>query len=231
MNIKPSPYFPLRNICLEETSNLISNPLSKPFRKLHKLTGEDDRYFQIIQNPMSLMGIKNKLIRSEYTHIDQWVHDMKLTFANGVTFYGPDSVIGGVAIYFQKKLDKFLNNIQLCNSKNFEEQLKKCCNNIHGLIDHIPDEFGIQTQYILDVGKEKFTLDQFGKIKDDLNALIDRGKTEEIIRIIASNCDFRTSTVKDIDVASLPKAVLLKLEQFIEKNKNLISPEPPEQQK
>ncbi|OHS94903.1 Bromodomain containing protein [Tritrichomonas foetus] len=65
-------------------------------------------YFRIIEHPMDLSTIENKLEDSEYKTVEEWRSDINLIWKNAMTFNKKPSPLFYVADFLQKKCDKNL---------------------------------------------------------------------------------------------------------------------------
>lgn len=136
--------FPLTNYCLQFTNTLYSHPLSFFFRKPYKPQKDDD-YFDIVRKPMDLSTIRKKLTNGEYISIKQWEDEIRLIFKNSILYNGETHLLGGISLYFLKKIDKFLENVESSNSRNYEEKTKKLYNDVLKLLREMP---AVEIEYI-----------------------------------------------------------------------------------
>lgn len=143
--------FPLTNACLQFIQNITSSPLSLFFRKPYKPQKDDD-YFEIIKKPMDLSTVKKKLLNGEYVSIKQWENEVRLIFTNSILYNGETHLLGGISLYFLKKLDKFMENVENSNARNFEEKTKKLYSEVIKLLREMP---AVDTQYMNDPSNEE----------------------------------------------------------------------------
>lgn len=157
--------FPLTNYCLQFTNTLYSHPLSFFFRKPYKPQKDDD-YFDIVRKPMDLFTIRKKLTNGEYISIKQWEDDIRLIFKNSILYNGETHLLGGISLYFLKKIDKFMENTQNSNSRNYEEKTKKLYNDVLKLLREMP---AVEIEYINSPSNENVSNNPEQNVENQIN--------------------------------------------------------------
>merc|ERR1712070_1136294 len=85
-------------ICNMPLNDMKSNPLAEWFRDPvdHVNLGLTD-YLQVISQPMDLSTIQKRLERSHYMSTEDFAHDVRLVWQNGITYNSANSMFGVVA--------------------------------------------------------------------------------------------------------------------------------------
>lgn len=101
-----------KEFCLNFTQKLIDCELSIAF--VHPVDRHAEyapEYFRIIEHPMDLTTVKNKIIDEKYKSVEEWHGDINLIWKNAVTFNKKPSLLFFVADFLQKKCDRHLSKI------------------------------------------------------------------------------------------------------------------------
>ncbi|XP_032222716.2 cat eye syndrome critical region protein 2 homolog [Nematostella vectensis] len=87
------------------------------------------QYHEIIENPMDLSTIEEKLDTSKYATLDEFQSDMKLMFENCLEYNGPDSMYtkmgNTLEAAFNRQIKKHFPEDQENSDEDFEEELRK----------------------------------------------------------------------------------------------------------
>ena len=101
-----------KDFCLNFTQKLIDCELSIAFvSPVDRNADYADDYFRIIEHPMDLTTVKNKIIDGKYKSVENWRADINLIWKNAVTFNKKPSLLFFVADFLQKKCDRHLSKI------------------------------------------------------------------------------------------------------------------------
>ena len=174
--------FPLSKRCRTITEKFINDPLAMLFLA-HYEPPEDiaEAYHAKVSTPMDLATVKMKLQNEGYTNHEEWVRDMNLIFDNAINFNGDTSVIGGVALYFKRKLDRYVQRFELSNTRNFEAKLIEAYRNLQNTIQAIPAEMGIAVEPEEPCpALDDFTVARFESLKQKLGEVVAAGKMEDV---------------------------------------------------
>jgi hypothetical protein len=66
-------------------------------------------YFSVVKHPMDLSTIQRKLDGDEYHTMQQWRQDVELVWANALTYNGPDSHLGILALEMQSTFQQHIH--------------------------------------------------------------------------------------------------------------------------
>lgn len=101
-----------RQACINVTKNLINSNKGAPFAQpVDYVALGIPHYPDIIKNPMDLGTIQKRLASREYTTVDEWVADVRLTFRNAMKFNPPDEPVHTMAKQLQLAFDKKLAGV------------------------------------------------------------------------------------------------------------------------
>lgn len=101
-----------KKFCLDFTQKLIDCELSVAFvNPVDRNADYAPDYFRIIEHPMDLTTVKNKIIDGKYKSAESWHADINLIWKNAVTFNKKPSLLFFVADFLQKKCDHQLSKI------------------------------------------------------------------------------------------------------------------------
>ena len=210
--------FPLSKRCRTITEKFINDPLAMLFLA-HYEPPEDiaEAYHAKVSTPMDLATVKMKLQNEGYTNHEEWVRDMNLIFDNAINFNGDTSVIGGVALYFKRKLDRYVQRFELSNTRNFEAKLIEAYRNLQNTIQAIPAEMGIAVEPEEPCpALDDFTVARFESLKQKLGEVVAAGKMEDVLAILRLyDPDVLNGLHPKIDVARLSRHSLILLEELV----------------
>ena len=136
--------FPFANACFQFVQKVYSHPLSFFFRKPYK-PNKDENYFDIVKNPMDLTTIKKKLLNGDYISLKQWEAEVRLVFTNSILYNGETHLLGGISTYFLNKLDKFMDEIENSNGRNYEVRTRILYGEVLKLLREMPIQYRIET--------------------------------------------------------------------------------------
>jgi len=106
------PYEKARQTCLSMTRNLIINKNGSPFAvPVNYLELNIPHYPEIVKNPMDLGSVQKKLNNHEYKTVDEWIADVRLTFANAMLFNPSDHLVHQMAKSLKTAFDKKLASV------------------------------------------------------------------------------------------------------------------------
>ena len=92
------------------TFDLAGNAICQPFRKLpHRRRYAD--YYREIKNPISLLQIRSKLVRLDYSNVNELAADLTTMFENAKRYNRPDSKLFKDACKLNKIMQMKLQNI------------------------------------------------------------------------------------------------------------------------
>ena len=211
---KPS-FFPLTDACSKFIQKINAHPLSLFFRKPYKPQQKDDDYFEVIRKPMDLSTVRKKLLNGDYITLKQWEEEVRLIFTNSILYNGETHLLGGISSYFLSKLDKFMENIENSNSRNFEEKTKNLYGDVLKLLREMPsfeveyensplnesinaNDQNIENQNEFNQAQgEEIQNDSIGQIQDEsVVANIDGHEQNEEIHKIDYSEDFNESEIQ-----------------------------------
>jgi hypothetical protein len=207
--------FPLATRCHRITSEFCENPLAmlflKPFRPPAALLAN---YQSVVNTPMDLTTVRNRIAHGTYTNYRQWAHDMALIWDNAVAYNGEHSVVGGVAIYLRKRFQQQLKGLELSNIRNFESELMQLTRRLADVVRDTPG--GVGPDVDCDDEFETFSIDRFRALAAQLGRLSRAGCGPRIMRVLAeANPDVDYPPDGEIELAELPRKALLALEQLV----------------
>lgn len=110
-----------RQQCIVTTKALINNKNGAPFSQpVDYVALGIPHYPTIIKRPMDLGSIQKKLGANEYSSVDEWIADVRLTFQNATTFNPPDHPVHAMAKQLNTQFDKKLAGIlEKLDSRSF----------------------------------------------------------------------------------------------------------------
>ena len=92
------------------TFDLAGNAICQPFRKLpHRRRYAD--YYREIKNPISLLQIRSKLVRSDYSNVNELAADLTTMFENAKRYNRPDSKLFKDACKLHKAMQMKLQQL------------------------------------------------------------------------------------------------------------------------
>lgn len=124
-----------KNFCTDYTNKLLNCELCFAF--LNPVDRNADwapAYFQIIQRPMDLSTVKQKLLDDKYHSVDEWHSDINLIWKNATTFNKKPSLLYFVADFLQKKCNKQLTKIPHTKQELYYLQLQKANQKLEKLL-------------------------------------------------------------------------------------------------
>ena len=212
--------FPLLEQCRNITSEFVSNPISFPFRKPFNQKDLIEDYKAKILRPMDLETVQKRINNHNYLNFQQWADDMTLIFSNAVQYNSKDNIIGGCAIYLQKKLDKKIQKLQASNQRNYEAQLQKLIIELNEVLVP-PPSYSIEQQIDMSVPEiMPFTIERMTKLKDNLNQCVEKGLTLDILKVLQNTMpELKEAEELTINISELGKSTLLDLENFVKEKK------------
>ena len=92
------------------TQNPISEPFSQPVDPIQLNIPE---YLDVIQRPMDLGTIRNKLRARQYSTLLDMVYDVRLTFENALLFNPPGHPVHEAAVDLSRLFSKALEELAL----------------------------------------------------------------------------------------------------------------------
>jgi hypothetical protein len=196
----------------------MDDPLAVTFQKPFRSTPEImEEYRAVISTPMDFSTIQSRIKNYHYANYREWSSDMCLVFDNAVAFHGPESVLGGVAVYLKTRFLKRLELLKLSNVRSFEAEVASAGAKLAEVLQRIPDGYGIEYGYELKVPEaEPFTVERFHVLAKDLSGLSERGLGGQIAeRLNAVFPGAIEALPPEIEVATLPKRALLALEALV----------------
>lgn len=204
--------------CIKITKQFMDDKLSgffiEPFHDPDKAVRDD--YYSIIKKPMDLSTIMKKLKENNYVCISDWSNDMNLIFDNAIKYNTDKTLIGNIAIYLKRKLEKKIKNIENLNSRNYEDQIINFTLELNQTLLNPPESISVETDDQSTIEKlEEFSTTRINELKNKLESLIKDNKEDQIIKCLndAGN-NFAPGKKQQIDVAKLGRNSLLKLEEL-----------------
>ena len=123
--------------CLEKSRKLFSHDLAFLFREKVDETLYPN-YRKVVNRPMDLRQVVEKLEKREYRNSGEWVDDIKLIWSNARIFNSKQETIKNMVNVLEQKADKYIKYIPKTEmdlwfmklekiSKNVDEAIQKRC--------------------------------------------------------------------------------------------------------
>ena len=129
------------------TKKLLNHPLSKAFLEpIPKNAEWAEDYFKIIQIPMDLSTVQNKLNNNQYKSLIDWEKDINLIWNNGKKFNLEKSTIYVCADILERKCEKWFLNIPKNEFEISELKIKKINEKITELLSIEIPEFTLSAR-------------------------------------------------------------------------------------
>lgn len=127
--------------CNQIIDKLISWQICSPFVELvdPERDGAPD-YLQIIEKPMALREVKNKLNNNEYTTLENFKEDVDLIWSNAKKYNGEDTLFTHMAmeaaLWFNEKMKNFPSN----QEEEWTRKIQKKAKKLLEVLQHPPTE-------------------------------------------------------------------------------------------
>lgn len=119
---------PLTNIelqfCQDFLIKLNKNPLTSCFREPVD-TQKYPQYLRMIEKPMDLHTVSQKLKNNSYFKIDEWKDDIFLIWKNAQKFNDPNNLVYKISVTLQKKCERAFENIPKSNLDQWIRKMQK----------------------------------------------------------------------------------------------------------
>jgi hypothetical protein len=211
--------FPLAPQCKTITAKFNSDPLATIFQTVpDKKSVNWADYQSKIAQPMDIATVRKRLKDNYYSGVQAWSHDMHLIFDNAIVYNGEYSVIGGVAVYLRKMLDKEIRALEATNLRNWESQLVTLTRKLERAIRKVPPAFNVELHFdTTTADSDDFTVDRIMRLRDRLEELVRQKRSSEILDVVRdTNSDAPFIDDLEIDLAHLGRRSLLALERLAE---------------
>ena len=213
----------IMNQCQKITKEFISNPLSMLFVHLYFADKKSQLdYASKIKEPMDLQTVSKKLKDNCYSNLQEWAYDMYLIFNNAVLFNDEASIVGGVAVYLRKRLDKRIRQLEAMNLRNYEDQMIQLGQSLEKILKEPPLGLNVELREELGTSNsQNFTVGRIMELQSALDQIASQGRAKEIIDVLKEvNPDVDYSETSEIDLSPLGRNSLLRLESFVRDQKN-----------
>lgn len=130
-----------RNWCRRLVEKLIKMPLSLPFRDNPNANNQIPNYKSIIQKPMWLNKIKEKLDRNEYKSATEVKEDLKRVCKNAIKFNNQNSPAGQMALDMKNEIIKNFAEKPSSKSNEWAIDILKLNIRLQKLLDNMPNQF------------------------------------------------------------------------------------------
>lgn len=203
--------------CMKITKEFMDDKLSSLFLEpFHPDKEIQKEYYSIIKKPMDLSTIMSRLKENSYLSIGDWSDDMNLVFENAIKYNGEDSLVGSIAVYLKKKLEKKKKTLENLNSRNFEDQIINYTLMLNQALSNPPDPISVQASDQSAIKKlENFSTSKFEEIRHKLEFLIEENRSDQIINCLNNTCnELNSKADQKIDIAKLGRNSLIELENL-----------------
>ena len=127
--------------CVQITQKMIKWPVCFPFVEM--VDPERDgapRYFDIIQEPMALRKVLEKLQANEYETIRDWKHDVNLIWSNARTYNGEDTLITYMAMEASRWFDEKTKDFPTTQEEEWTAKMQRTSKKLLHCLAHPPVE-------------------------------------------------------------------------------------------
>jgi hypothetical protein len=208
----------LDSLLLRFTDSILKHPLSAPFRAPVDIDKSAiEHYRACCPDPMDLSTVNKKLKSQQYPSLKTWWADMNLIFDNAIRYNSAGSVIGGMAQYLKRQVEKKIQTLLCNNPRNYEARLFELTKTIRDLLDEPPGTLHLtpvptETFPLL----EDFTADRIEALLAKLNAEVRAGKLADIEAVL-EKCGERMPSREspELDLAGISRRGLHALEQYV----------------
>lgn len=212
--------------CLTITKEIRAHPLSVLFREPFKADKNTMKeYLSHISKPMDLLTVQENLESKRYSSFKYWANDMDLIFENAIKYNDSESLVGGIAIYLRKIVQKKIFDMKISKHEDvYDIVLIKMLKKIEKISKEI-DKIGSEKRNskINNDNEQDDTLTIISKLDwltDKLNQIAEAGNADKIIEEL-NKCNLNIKDVSngDIDLAKMSRKTIDALIKFVEKFK------------
>ena len=127
--------------CVQITQKMMKWSVCIPFVEM--VDPERDgapRYFDIIQEPMALRRVLEKLQANEYDTVKDWKNDVNLIWSNARTYNGEDTLITYMAMEASRWFDEKTKDFPTTQEEEWTATMHRTSNKLLHVLSHPPLE-------------------------------------------------------------------------------------------
>ena len=208
--------------CLAITKDIRSQPLSVLFREPFKSDKNTMKeYLSQISKPMDLQTVQETLEAKGYPNFKSWANDMDLIFENAIKYNNSESLVGGIAIYLRKIVQKKIFEMKVTMYDDiYNIVLVKYLKKIENISKEI-DKIGSgkrNSKNNKEQDESLLIVEKLDWLKDKLNNIAESGNSDKIIEEL-NKCDLDLCDNEDIDLAKMNRKTIDSLIKFVEQFK------------
>ena len=139
MGPHPKPLSFQMQKCVQITQKMMKWPICMPF--IEMVDPERDgapRYFEIIQEPMALSVVLQKLHENKYETIKDWKNDVNLIWSNARAYNGEDTLITYMAMEASRWFDEKTKDFPTTPEEEWTAKMQNATNKLLHVLEHPP---------------------------------------------------------------------------------------------
>jgi hypothetical protein len=127
-----------RLAAIEVMDQIAAHPAANDFIDPFQPSPEESDYFEKITDPQDISTIKSRLMKNEYTSVQQWLKDVDTVWSNAIFYKGEKSDHAAMALWCRRLFAKYRRSVDVLSIGTWCRELYRLRGRVYDLMAQPP---------------------------------------------------------------------------------------------
>lgn len=128
----------VRSAAIHVMDEMLAHPICTSFRNPFQPGDSEREYFSRIKDPQDLSTIRTRLVKNEYSDVNDWISDVEKVWANCETYYGKDTHAAIVAGEGRRLFGKYRSDVSALSMDGWRSVVYRLRSRVYTLMGQLP---------------------------------------------------------------------------------------------